>query len=498
MATRKEQERAPGRRAPGRAPGVFRSAGNPLYRTDPATGNLVLVSEQELAAPPVTQAPLPPAPFVEPPVQAQPEPEPEPAPARASPLEQVFAADAGDAVSGEASSPSDSASLGLSASQAAALGETGKGVATFGLMGANPALGLAGLGLMGLASLAQSQQSTESPVVGWENTTDIATLASQIGEQTDNVEALDTPTDPDIGSVDAPSVGVGESTNSADAIGDAVGGPTGGGLGSAPDASASAPGSADGGDGTGDGSGGGSSGGGDAGAAGASGSADGGDGSGDGSGGADGDGGGFADGGLVTADRLRGPNPPGPDDGSAPLDEGEFVVNAQATAQARPLLEQINAMGGGQGATEMQTMRWFAENVLVRTPEGQQFALELQQALPVIEQAIAQRPDAREVLQHIVGAFVQPAAEAVRRGDHAGAVRIYGEMGIYAAQLAAEAELDPEIEQLLEEFAQDSAEVAHDGELASLASATGGELVHPGAQVANQPGSRLGRIFVGD
>jgi hypothetical protein len=36
---------------------------------------------------------------------------------------------------------------------------------------------------------------------------------------------------------------------------------------------------------------------------------------------------GFAEGGLVTPDRLLGPNPPGPDDGFVALDVGEVVLN---------------------------------------------------------------------------------------------------------------------------------------------------------------------------
>jgi len=38
--------------------------------------------------------------------------------------------------------------------------------------------------------------------------------------------------------------------------------------------------------------------------------------------------GGYAKGGHVTRDRLHGPNPPGPDDGYAALDAGEYVIRA--------------------------------------------------------------------------------------------------------------------------------------------------------------------------
>lgn len=52
------------------------------------------------------------------------------------------------------------------------------------------------------------------------------------------------------------------------------------------------------------------------------------DGNGGGFGGDSGDG--YAKGGKVTKKRLSGPNPKGPDDGYAALDEGEFVINAKS------------------------------------------------------------------------------------------------------------------------------------------------------------------------
>lgn len=48
----------------------------------------------------------------------------------------------------------------------------------------------------------------------------------------------------------------------------------------------------------------------------------------------------YAHGGVVN--KLMGPNPPGPDDGFAGLDRGEFVVRAKEARKHRGLLEQIN------------------------------------------------------------------------------------------------------------------------------------------------------------
>jgi hypothetical protein len=489
MAARSEKDRQVGRRAPGRAPGVFRSAGNPLYRTDPSTGNLVLVSDQELNAPQAPAAPRPSVVFQDPAPVEEPTPDPD---EDGSALEQIFAPDeetANDAPAG--SGPGPDAPGPTAATEGTPSTTTASGTPNSGL-GQNVGMGL-GASIAGVpgavvgaiaGNFVESQvrsflgappppapapeEVTMSPeeMAELRGPEEIGFTQEQLAEM--NRVAGETDTGADSGTAGAAgAAGTGASAAGAGSAAGSASGSAAAGASAAGAASGES--SSETGSGTGDSS------------------------SGDGDGGGDG----YARGGLVTADRLHGPDPAGPDDGSAALDEGEFVVNAHATAQARPLLEQLNAQGGGMGATELQTMQWFVKNVLVRTPEGQEFALEIQQALPVIEEAIAQRQDGVQVMQHIVATYVQPAAEAVRRGDYAGAVQIYGEMGNYVAGLAAEAEHDPEIEQLLEEFAQDSAELAHDGEMVSLATGTGNELVHPGDQVPNQPGSRLGRIFVG-
>jgi hypothetical protein len=72
------------------------------------------------------------------------------------------------------------------------------------------------------------------------------------------------------------------------------------------------------------------------GAAGDGGSGGGGDGGGDGGGGA-----GWAMGGLI--DRVGGPNPPGPDDGTGYLDLGEYVIRKSSVKKyGRGLLDMIN------------------------------------------------------------------------------------------------------------------------------------------------------------
>lgn len=54
---------------------------------------------------------------------------------------------------------------------------------------------------------------------------------------------------------------------------------------------------------------------------------------------------GFYTGGVVTPNRLRGPNPPGPDDGYAPLDVGEGVLTAAAMKHYGPaFLRRLNKL----------------------------------------------------------------------------------------------------------------------------------------------------------
>jgi hypothetical protein len=54
--------------------------------------------------------------------------------------------------------------------------------------------------------------------------------------------------------------------------------------------------------------------------------------------------GGYAKGGHVTRDRLHGPNPPGPDDGYAALDEREFVIRQASADKLGPdILARLNS-----------------------------------------------------------------------------------------------------------------------------------------------------------
>jgi hypothetical protein len=56
--------------------------------------------------------------------------------------------------------------------------------------------------------------------------------------------------------------------------------------------------------------------------------------------------GGFYKGGQVTMNRLRGPNPMGPDDGYGGLDSGEYVINAKSVGKYG--IELMNAINAGK------------------------------------------------------------------------------------------------------------------------------------------------------
>lgn len=202
-----------------------------------------------------------------------------------------------------------------------------------------------------------------------------------------------------------------------------------------------------------------------------------------------------------VADKLFGGG-----DGWGPLHELGQRALQQIGHPGCYITEAVTAGGGQDNAPELETLRWFRDNVLVQTPQGQELVAEYEQAAPAIVQAISQRPDGNQILQGILTGYIQPAVEAVRRGQFDEALRIYAEMSAQVSELAIEITDDPELEQLLEEFAQEAAEVSHDGEMAGVATGTGTEMMHPGDQMAqqamsrpmpHQPQSRLGRIFVG-
>lgn len=186
-----------------------------------------------------------------------------------------------------------------------------------------------------------------------------------------------------------------------------------------------------------------------------SGSAGGDSGSGGGEGGG-GDGGGWAEGGIVTADRLQGPNPAGPDDGYGGLDAGEFVVNAAATSNNRGMLEAMNAStsgdvieeavmaAGDQGDTTTQAMSVLMQQ-LSSMPRGGQMVEQYQQMAPLAVMAISQKPDAAAIYSQLYHEYIGPAAQAVMAGNINAALKAFSElMGVLGPLASEGAQLETE------------------------------------------------------
>lgn len=159
------------------------------------------------------------------------------------------------------------------------------------------------------------------------------------------------PAPPDAATPAAPAVtGIGAPPSGGAAYDISGGGSDGEGPGAGPGSGAQGEASSDSGASAGSDSG--SEGGGPGGGGGADGGGPGG-----GSGG-EGDGGGFSSGGLVTRNRLSGPDPDGPDDGYAALNAGEGVLTAKAMKYYGPaFLARLNRLAVPKGAADNPTRR---------------------------------------------------------------------------------------------------------------------------------------------
>lgn len=192
--------------------------------------------------------------------------------------------------------------------------------------------GIPGLGLIASQINNAINTNAANAVTGFNNDMAAAVAGANAGALTDAQQAANEAAAIDAMSNDTTST---DSTDSADSTGSTDTGGYGGGFSDADaigsmggdtsgmdggDTSSGDSGSdSSGGDSSGGDSGGGDSGGGDGG---------GGDGGGGDGGGGDGGGGGWAHGGIVTQNRLHGPNPKGPDTGYGALQSGEYVIPA--------------------------------------------------------------------------------------------------------------------------------------------------------------------------
>lgn len=90
-------------------------------------------------------------------------------------------------------------------------------------------------------------------------------------------------------------------------------------------------------------------------------------------------------------------------------------------------------------AEPLKVLRFFRDNVLAGTPEGQAMIEEYESIAPLVVQALEFRPDAMEVFKQIFEQFIVPAVEAVKSQNYPQALQIYAAMIQAVTPLAQEA-----------------------------------------------------------
>ena len=130
--------------------------------------------------------------------------------------------------------------------------------------------------------------------------------------------------------------------------------------------------------------------------------------------------------------------------------------------------------GGQDNGVELNTLRWFRDNILASTPQGQALIQEYEAMAPMVVEAIGMRPDALQLFQQIKAQFIDPSIEAVQSGNYKGALEIYAQMIAFVEPFAAEAtasmvnEAGP-----ADEMGSHAAMVAHDDQFAAEAAPGG-------------------------
>jgi hypothetical protein len=117
----------------------------------------------------------------------------------------------------------------------------------------------------------------------------------------------------------------------------------------------------------------------------------------------------------------------------------------------------------------LQVLRWFRDNVMMRTPQGQQMVQQYYLMAPDVVEAVNQRPDAAQIYGQIFQQFIAPAVEAVKSNDFQQALQIYAEMIQFVAPLGAEMDGDPMQESEFEDLADSASIVNSDPDLAQAA-----------------------------
>ena len=155
-------------------------------------------------------------------------------------------------------------------------------------------------------------------------------------------------------------------------------------------------------------------------------------------------------------------------------------------------------------AEPLKVLRFFRDQVLTGTPQGQQMIAEYENIAPLVVEAVNSRPDAMAIYKQIFTQFIMPSVEAVKAGNYPQALQIYAAMIQAVTPLAQEAmqaedELDgmedPAAMAGMEQMGEDAGMVAQSPQMARQAA--------PQVQAAPpapmmQGGSALGQFSAND
>lgn len=90
-------------------------------------------------------------------------------------------------------------------------------------------------------------------------------------------------------------------------------------------------------------------------------------------------------------------------------------------------------------AEPLKVLRFFRDEVLAKTPQGQAMIQEYEDIAPLVVEAIESRPDAMEIFKKLYTDFIAPAVEAIKAQNFPLALQIYAAMIAAVTPLAQEA-----------------------------------------------------------
>lgn len=90
-------------------------------------------------------------------------------------------------------------------------------------------------------------------------------------------------------------------------------------------------------------------------------------------------------------------------------------------------------------AEPLKVLRFFRDEVLAKTPQGQAMIQEYEDIAPLVVEAVESRPDAMEIFKKLYTDFIAPAVEAIKAQNFPQALQIYAAMIAAVTPLAQEA-----------------------------------------------------------